>query len=217
MLLDTLEAMPALAPLDCFALNVSGRFSKSPGIGKPLKSSFFLPDTSKLLGAEAFADVAFCWNEEELVVEATVHQAFEESCYPRFTEGDALEVFIDTRDLKNTGFATRFCHHFVVLPQEVQGIRALEVTRFRTEDTHPLCDPSELRVEAEFEKKSYWLRVCIPTSCLHGYDPDHFDRLGFTYRLSRPHAEPQYFAIRSTDWAIEQHPRLWASLKLFRK
>ena len=179
MLLDTLEAMPPLAPLDFFALSISGRYSKSLGGSKPLKSAFFLPDTSPLLGETAFADVAFCWNEEGIVVEATVHQPFEEASYPRFREGDALEVFIDTRDLKNAGFITRFCHHFVVLPQEVQGIRALEVTRFRTEDSHPLCDPTELHVQSVFDKKSYWLQFHIPASCLHGYDPGHFDRLGF--------------------------------------
>ncbi|MBS0605472.1 MAG: hypothetical protein JSR57_00865 [Verrucomicrobia bacterium] len=214
MAFDALEAMPALAPLDFFSVATPVRYGKALSSSKRLKPAFFLPNTSAFLGEEAFADVALSWSEEGLVAEATVNQPFEGAHYPRFSEGDALELFIDTRDLKNAGFVTRFCHHFVILPQEVQGIRALEITHFRTEDSHPLCDPSELQVDFAFDKKSYWLRAVIPASCLHGYDPDHFDRLGFTYRLNRPHGGPQHFALRSHDWAIDQNPRLWATLKL---
>ncbi len=211
---DALAGMPALAPLDFFSMATSVRYGRPLPISKRLKSLFFLPNTSSLLGEDAYADIAMNWSEEALVIEASVHQPFAKAHYPRFSDGDALELFIDTRDLKNAGFITRFCHHFLILPEEVQGIRALEITRFRTEDSHPLCDPAELQVDAAFDNKSYWMRVVIPASCLHGYDPDHFDRLGFTYRLNRSHGGPQHFALRSQDWAIEQNPRLWASLKL---
>ncbi len=192
MSLDALEAMPALAPLDFFSFAAAARYSKAPPSSKLFKRSFLLPDTSEMLGEERFADVALCWNEEGIIVEAFIEQAFEEANYPRFSEGDALELFIDTRDLKTAGFITRFCHHFVILPQEVQGIRALEITHFRTEDAHPHCDPSELHVEAEYDKTAYKLHVHIPSSCLHGYDPAYFDRLGFTYRLHRTRGTPQH-------------------------
>lgn len=215
MILDALETMPALAPLDFYCLSTPIRYGKAAS--KPLKSSYLLPSTSSLLAEEAFSDVAMAWSEEGVVVEVFVHKPFEEAQYPRYQEGDALELFIDTRDLKTAGFATRFCHHFVILPQEVQGIRALEITRFRTEDSHPLCDPNELQVKSDFEKKCYWMQVFIPSSCLHGYDPSGMNRMGFTYRISRFKAEPQHFAIRSQDWAIDQNPKLWASLTLEKK
>jgi hypothetical protein len=216
MALELFESMPALAPLDFFSVVAPVRYKKPGDRSKRFKKPFDLPSTSTLLGEESFADFSISWCEEGMAIETVVRQPFQQAIYPRFSEGDSLELFIDTRDLKAAGFIHRFCHHFLILPQEVQGIRVLEITHFRTEDSHPLCDPAEIRVDVRFDKKGYDMQIFIPTSCLHGYDPDHFDRLGFTYRFNRYRGDPQHFTLRSEDWAIEQNPRLWASLKLER-
>ncbi|MBI2812250.1 MAG: hypothetical protein HYX67_15670 [Candidatus Melainabacteria bacterium] len=166
---------------------------------------------SEWLVEERFAEVALAWNETGIFAAAFVDKAFEESAYPRFSDGDAVELLFDTRDRKTAGFPTRFCHQFVFLPQAVQGIHAQEVTHFRTEDTHPLCDAGDLQVEAEFEKKSYSLQIYIPAQCLHGYDPSSFEKIGFTYRIHRFKGAPQHFSLSSQHFTLEQHPRLWAS------
>ncbi len=79
---------------------------------------------------------------------------------------------------------------------------------------HEWCDPKELQLNANLGKSDYHLDIFIPAHCLHGYDPDQFDRLGFTYRINRPGEEPQHFAVCSRDYQIEQQPSLWASLRL---
>lgn len=201
---DMLEQLPALPPLHFFDLNLS----------VPRKKEFRLLNTSELLGEEHFADVSISWNEEGVSIEAKVDKPFEESVYPDFREGDSFEIFLDTRDLKSAGFATRFCHHFLILPQETQGIRAQEITRFRTEDTHPLADPEEIFCETKFSSRDFSLRITLPAHILHGYAPSSFDRLGFTYRINRPSGAPQHFSVSSKFYSIEQHPSLWASLKL---
>lgn len=206
------EEMPSLTPIDCFSL--SAEVKRAPW-DEPLSfSSHRLPETSELLAEEGFAQVAMGWSQEGIVLAITVSHPIADVCYPEFSEGDALELFIDTRDVKTSGFLTRFCHHFLILPEEVQGIRALEITRFRTEDAHPLCDPKEIQVVCEPRKDSYQLQVSLPASCLHGYDPQQCNRLGFTYRIHRKGKEPQHFSVSSRDVTIEQHPRLWASLTL---
>jgi hypothetical protein len=214
---ETLEAYPPLAPLEFFSLEGRILYSKSAPSSKLMKRSFLLPDTSEWLAEERFADVALAWNEEGIFVDVFVEQAFEEAAYPRYFEGDAVELFFDTRDLKTAGFATRFCHQFVFLPQPVQGIQAQEITHFRTEDTHPLCDAAELQVNTEIESKKYAMQIFIPASCLHGYDPATFDRIGMTYRIHRFKGSPQHFALSSQHFSLEQHPRLWASFKLVKK
>ncbi len=178
-----------------------------------MRGRYLLPNTSEWLAEEHFADVALGWNESGLFVDLFVDKAFEEALYPRFEEGDAVELFFDTRDLKTAGFATRFCHQFLFLPQAVQGIQAQELTHFRTEDMHPLCDPADLQLTAEFGKKNYELQIFIPAHCLHGYDPTSFDRIGFTYRIHRYKGAPQHFSLSSQHFTLEQHPRLWASFK----
>ncbi len=201
---EALEDMPALAPLEFFSLEGEIPYSK-PSL---------LPDTSAWLGEERFADVSMAWKENGLYLGVVVEKPFEEALYPRFFEGDAFELFLDTRDLKTAGFATRFCHQFVFLPQAVQGIQAQEITHFRADESHPYCDADMLQVSAEFEKNSYELQIHIPSQCLHGYDPASFDRIGLTYRIHRFKGKAQHFSLSSQHFSIEQHPRLWASFKL---
>jgi hypothetical protein len=211
MLNETLESVPSLSPIDFFSLSCEAGYAKA----FPLRQTF-LPDTSELLAEEKFADLAIYWNQKALFIACHVNSPFSEALFPDYAAGDSLELFIDTRDVKTSGFITRFCHHFVILPQEVQGIRAQEVTRFRTEDTHPLCDSSEITVETDFRSSEYRLKITIPADCLHGYDPETFSRIGFTYKINRHRGAPQHFSSSSRDYPIDQQPALWASLHLTR-
>lgn len=213
MNLEVLEELPPLVPLEFFTLDANLRYSKTPPTSKSMLRSFLLPDTSEWLPEERFADVALAWNESGIYVVVSVNKPFEEASYPHFSDGDAVELFFDTRDLKTAGFATKFCHQFVFLPEPVQGISAQEITHFRTEDTHPLCDSSDLQITAEIRKKDYELQLFIPAHCLHGYDPSSFERIGFTYRIHRYKGTPQHFALSSEHFSAAQHPRLWASFK----
>lgn len=206
---EILEKIPPLSPADFFNLSCDLYYSKDG-----LRNKHALNDTSKLLAEDPFASCSMAWNEEGIIFEIKVDQPFENCFFPDYREGDSLELFIDTRDLKTAGFLTRFCHHFVFLPKPVEEIRAQEMTHFRTEDSHPLCDPERLKIEAEFHPKKYEMNIFIPSDCLCGYDPLSFDRLGFTYRMNRVGNAPQHFSVSSQYYAIEKHPALWASLKL---
>jgi len=209
----TIEACPALAPVEFFALEGELPYVKGTPTAKQMRKNCLLPKMGEWLGEETFADVAISWNETGLFVHLFVEKPFEEAAYPKFTEGDAFELFCDTRDLKEAGFPTRFCHQFLFLPQPVQGIQAQEITRFRTEDTHPLCEAEDLEIKAVMGKKEYTLELFIPANCLHGFDPASFDRIGLTYRIHRHKGTPQHFALSSQHFSLEQHPRLWASFR----
>lgn len=207
---EVLEQLPSIPPLQFFAVEVNVEY------GKEIGKRHLLPEFSGLLGEVHFANVALAWNEEAILIEAEIKKPFEEAFYPDYAKGDALEFFFDTRDLKTAGAVTRFCHHFVILPKEVQGVRAQEVSKFRAEDSHPLCDPEDVYVEADFHANRYELKIVFPSSVLHGYDPSLFDRLGFTYRVTRPKGESDHFSLSSLFYKIQQQPNLWASLKLVR-
>lgn len=207
---ELLEKLQPLFPLDFFALTFDLSHAKN------FRQLTTLPSTSAFLGEEEFATVSMGWNQDALFIEVSVNKPFEECFFPRFSEGDAIELFFDTRDLKTAGFLTRFCHHFVVLPQKVGEIQAAELTRFRTEDSHPLCDGQEIGVSAKFGKRDYQLQITIPSNCLHGYDPNSFDRLGVSYRIDRFKGRSQNFSVSSTFQAVEQEAAYWARAKLER-
>ncbi|MFI5333651.1 MAG: hypothetical protein ACHQT8_00615 [Chlamydiales bacterium] len=209
--MDLLERIEPLFPLDFFALSFEIVHAKA------FRRLTRLPQSASFLAEESFADLEMGWNEAGLLLTLIVHKAFDECFFPKFTEGDALELFIDTRDMKSAGFLTRFCHHFLILPQQVGEIRVQELTHFRTEDTHPLCDPDEIKVEAKFGKREYQLQITIPSNCLHGYDPTSFNRLGVSYRVHRFKGLPQHFSPSSKYYHVEQEAALWGSATLVGK
>ncbi|MEI8365845.1 MAG: hypothetical protein WCF65_05440 [Parachlamydiaceae bacterium] len=175
---------------------------------------FLLPDTSGLCAEESFADVSMGWCEEGLELHIEVNVPFRSARYPAVELGDSVELFVDTRDVKSSGFNTRFCHHFFFLAEGVDGHFAGEITHFRTEDTHPLCDPAELKTKSTIKKNGYTLHLFIPRHCLHGYDPTQFNRLGFSYRINRAEGFPQHLSVTTDDFTIDQQPALWSSFKL---
>jgi hypothetical protein len=202
------DDLSPLLPLDCFAFSLTLPRVEKASDAPPL------PQLGFLSAERSFAEVGAGYNSKGLYFWVHVKKPFEEAHFPRYEQGDAFELFIDTRDLKSAGFVTKFCHHFVFLPQEIDGVRAQEITHFRTEDRHELCDPKALRVQTEFKRKSYALEIFIPSQCLHGYDQATFKRIGLTYVVHRFGGEPQHFALSSKYMALPEHPGLWASVQL---
>lgn len=205
------EDLPALMPIQFFGLVSDCLYVKGT-----LKEdrSYVLASTADCLDEESFADLYCGWNEEKFSIRAKSNVPFKKVGDTDFRKGDCLEIFIDTRDLKSKAVITRFCHHFIFFPVEFQGHHAREISRFRNEDTHRLCSPEDLEVNAELESDGYTLAIDIPAHCLFGYEPETSPKIGFTYRFNRAEGPPQHFSVSSQEYAIEQHPALWATLKL---
>jgi len=189
---------------------------KEGGLFIPQKNlnKYALPSFSALMGEESFADWSVGWSTEGLAFDVLIQKPFEEAVYPEITKGDSVEIFIDTRDVKTSGFNTRFCHYFYFFAEPIEGRQKGELTHFRTEDAHPLCLPEDLVLEAELSSKSYRLKIFIPAECLVGYDPNEFNRMGFSYRVNRTKEPPQHFLTDSKEFTLEQQPSLWTSIKL---
>ncbi len=179
-----------------------------------LSPKYFLPETTALFNEEHFADVALGYNEEGLAISLYVHQKFQGVSLPDFDQGDSLSLFIDTRNVKTSAFNTRFCHHFVVLAKDLEGIQVFEHTHFRGQEKRPYADPSLIFVESKFTKSSYQLHLFIPQEALYGFDILKCDQLGFSYSITRPYNDPQNFSCSAKDFKIEETPSLWASVKL---
>lgn len=211
-----MEDFAPITPVNFFQIQCNCHYIE-PGFPKLTGNrvrKHLLPNISQLCHEYSFAEIAMGWNSEGIEVLVSVTQPFLRASFPNLTQGDGVELFIDTRDVKTAGFNTRFCHHFYFLPEDVDGYIAGEITRFRTEDAHDLCNSSELKVMPDLKKSNYSLQIFIPAHCLFGYDPDQFDRLGFAYRINRTQGPSQHFCVVSEDYQIEQQSSLWSSLKL---
>ncbi len=202
-----LEGMDPLFPSDFF-LHMEEIYSSKE------KKHSLLSSVSVLLGEEEFARVSLGWDKECLSGCIEVDKVFESSCFPRYAEGDAIEIFLDTRDNKKGASLSKFCHHFLFLPEEVNGVKAQEITRFCLEESHPLCDPTLLLQEVLLKKKGYVLFFTLPKEVLYGYDPEQFSRIGFAYCIHRSKGKAQHYPFSSKYFDLLQHPNLWASLTL---
>jgi hypothetical protein len=172
--------------------------------GKPLKSKYLLPDLAGLSGKKAIADLSLSWHEEGIEAYVEIYRQMEPT--------DQVDLFFDTRDVKTSGWNTRFCHHFFFRSDD--GFSAGEITHFRTEDRHELCHAEDLQLKVHVMKNSYTMQIFIPNHCLFGYDPTQFQRLGFNYQIRCADGTTQNFSASPEDFSIEQQPSLWSSLKL---
>lgn len=200
-----------IEPIHFFSLGADLRHYK-----EQLGKKHLLPSLDSFYEEPPFAEVAMGWNEEGICV--TVAASHAPIIKSDWRAGDAVELFFDTRDIKNSNLVHKFCHHFYFLPVLQQGeniVEAGEITRFHGEEGHTLADPKKFRLFCE-RKKGYKLSIFIPAEQLFGYDPLTFDRLGFTYRINRSKGGAQYFSLSQEEFTIEKHPSLWASLKLER-
>lgn len=213
-----MEELPAITPINFFQLALSCHYLEGKGSFPRIKDirKYALPDTTLLCNEEAFASVAMGWNEDGLEFLFQVDRPYLISYYPNISRGDAVEIFLDTRNIKTSGYNTRFCHHFFFLPEAVEDHQAGELTHFRTEDAHEHCSPRDLLVKSTFKKTSYTLHCFIPKQCLAGFDPAQFQQLGFAYRIHRSGGSPQHLSAISSDFQLEQQPSLWSYLELCR-
>lgn len=179
-----------------------------------LEEAYLLPDTAAYCGEEGVVDVHAAWHEQGMSFSFEASPALQQAVYPQYQKGDAVELWIDTRDVKSAKVITRFCHHFVFLPQIVEGIQAQELTRFRAEEQHDLCSHEDLHVEQKKQGRRSLLKIFIPSHCLFGYDPAQITNLGFTYRVFSRGRVVQHFGVSSKEYPIEQQPSLWPSLQL---
>ena len=205
------EDLPSLSPVQFFGVSCECLYTRNSL--KPEKAHL-LPSMSDMLAEDCFAQIYAGWNMQKLTFLVVSKSSFQEVSASDFRKGDSIEIFIDTRDLKTKSAISRFCHHFVFFPVQVQNFHGREITRFCGDDIHSLCHPEDLQVHVTIETNGYSASIEIPSACLNGYDPLSFNRLGFTYRINRGQGAPQYFAVTSEEYVIEQHPSTWGTLQL---
>jgi len=180
-----------------------------------LSSKYLLAPLAEVMGQESYVKALMGWNYKGLAFqfEVTLENPLSVA-FPEIQQGDAIELFIDTRALTSARTTHRFCHHFYFLPERFEGHEKGEITRFRTEDSHPLCSEEGLELQVTKRPKGYVAKMTIPRECLVGYDPQEGSRIGFTYRVRRTGGPTVPFGLANEHCRIEYLPYLWPTLRL---
>ncbi len=173
-----------------------------------------LASTEQLFGVVPFAEVFIGYNETALVFDIEVQTSKISVSYPDIEKADSIELFIDTRDNKLTKTTHRFCHHFFFLPESFEGHTHGEITRFRTDDTHPLCVASDIEYSVTKKKNGYTAHIVLPAHVLVGYQPNEHKKIGFCYRINTALHEKQTFGLPLSISSIIGVSYLWPTLCL---
>jgi hypothetical protein len=135
--------------------------------------------------------------------------------FPNYRSKDALELFIDTRGLKNVRIMHRFCHQFVVFPEAFEGVFSREITRIRGVETRKLFEPNTLRLHHGKEHDKTFYSLEIPSESLFSFDPIEFPTCGFGFTLYREGFDPVSFPFEPR--ILEKSPHMWATLHFQKK
>jgi hypothetical protein len=204
-----------LSPLNFFELGLDCHSINETKWKDAIDSkSYLLPDMGWLTNEENPYKFYLGWCDAGIAFMLETKEPFDHPEYPNVSDGDSLDLFFDTRDLKNVGSLTRFCHHFYFLPHKIDTHDRGEITRFRQEEAHELCDPKDLELHIVKKGSTTKMKGFIPKNCLFGFDPNQFKRLGFSYRINQKYTGPIHFSVKSQEYNVEQESAMWASLNL---
>lgn len=185
----------------------------------PEECSF--PNLAELDGAKRIGDLRLAWNEHGFAVSVQVRGKSQKlECDSRVPDiSDGLQVWIDTRNTQTIHRASRFCHHFVLLPTGNSTSRgrpfATQIPIARAREETPLVSSSDLSIVAEVTRDGYWLESWFPAKVLHGFDPEANPRLGFYYAIRDHELGDEYLSV-GHEFPFALDPSLWATLELVR-
>ncbi len=134
-------------------------------------------------------------------------------------DSDGLQLWIDTRNTQSIHRASRFCHHFCILPAGAGTKRdrptAVQLPIARAREETPLANPDDVRVAVERRRKGYRLEAWLPGEALGGFDPDANPLLGFYYFVRDAELGEQFLSV-GQEFPFAHDPSLWSTLELIR-
>jgi hypothetical protein len=176
-----------------------------------------VPDLMAVDGHQPFASVYMAYDDSGLYVACEVKRKTTYKLNPlQPAAGDSLELFIDTRDVKEHR-ANRFCHRFYVLPggsgkdgkQPIARQTSIEDAR----EQAPPCPEDSIETGLRRLKRSYQLEIKLPAAGLNGFAPREFSRVGFAYLLhDSQHGTQSWSSI--SDMGVECDPSTWGTAEL---
>lgn len=184
-----------------------------------LDEDYHLPCFGEFDQQKPFADLRIAWSSEGLLL--TCHVAGKKkSTWCRSTqllESDGLQLWVDTRNTGNVHRATKFCHWFVVLPFSGAAKKDRPVASMlkinRAKEDSPALNRQPLKLHSQLAPDGYLIKALIPAACLHGWNPEEQQQLGFAYAVVDRELGWQTLAV-GPEMPISEDPSLWQTMEL---
>ncbi|MEE2659898.1 MAG: hypothetical protein VX733_15435 [Candidatus Latescibacterota bacterium] len=178
-----------------------------------------LPNLTGIEGeGDAFADLFMGWRDAGLYFGIEVKSKSRYEIDPRnHWQGDCLELWIDTRDVKDSHTANRYCHQFFFLPggSGKDGKKPIgrQTSIDRAREQAPPCPEDSIEVGLRRLKRHYQMEIFLPAIGLNGFHPREFDRIGFNYVLHDVEHGTQSWSVGRTPPFVTD-PSCWGTAEL---
>jgi hypothetical protein len=185
------------------------------GVITEWSEEYRVPDLGGIEGGQSFAEFYMAWNDDGLYFALELRgDASLDAQMKRPLRGDGLQIWVDTRDVRDAHRASRFCHHFYFLPGKGRRKPIGGQVRLRRARAHSrLCETQDLSVATRGRKKAFSMEIHIPAHALTGFDPGENNRLGFTYLLRDRKLGRQYWTA-DDPLPVSYDPSLWGTVIL---
>jgi hypothetical protein len=188
---------------------IDGKLDDWPG-------SYRLPNVT--LGTPPFAELFAAWSPEGLSFALDVPRTVAPRVLPkRPTEGDCLELYIDTRDVRTAHRAGRYCHKFVIAPVGAAGQARRPLFEHqeipRSLATPPRVVSDQIDSASEVTKEHYAIEFHLPATVLSGYDVEITRRIGLAYVLYDVEHSRQTWP-HPASLPVAGDPSFWATVEL---
>ncbi|MDO4575731.1 MAG: hypothetical protein Q4D98_11020 [Planctomycetia bacterium] len=188
-----------------------------------------LPEKYRLAGLEGMEgkssgkasplEVRAAWSAEGLIFQfRATGKKRSPWCNPnRPDESDRVELWLDTRNVRNVHRATRYCHRFVCLPTgggkdgDDAVILPLPINRAK-QQTADLPNGS-VRIVSKIYRDGYAMNVFFTAASLTGWDTADFRELGFAWMVS-DHELGVRTLTAGEPFPYMEDPSLWYVLSL---
>ena len=191
-----------------------------------------LPDECVLPNAEALEkpnasrsgatlEVRAAWSTEGMAFQFSVQGKRKTLwCNPnRPDESDRIELWLDTRNVRNVQRATRFCHRFACIPTGWgrTGNEATVLPLLISRAKQPPNDipTGSILTHSRIRPDGYIMYVFFSAAALTGFDPKEFPEIGFNWELSDRDMGLRTFSV-GAPFPYAENPALWHTLTLTR-
>ncbi len=196
-----------------------GKLPAASGRLLGLSDDYELPRLGELDQQRDFARLKMGWNDGGIGISLVVSGRSRppECVVSELALSDGIRLWIDTRNAQTVHRATKFCHHFILLPsgggpkRTSPLVRSLAVARAREETALPRADL--VQIQSEVSANGYWIDAWFPVEVLTGFDPATNPRIGFHYLVHDIELGEQTLAV-GNEFPYESDPSLWQTVEL---
>lgn len=187
-----------------------------------LPADHILPWPTGFDAGPTFAEVRLGWNAGGLALAVSVAgKRLPLRIQPQLpAESDGVQLWIDTRATQTVHRATRFCHHFCLLPTAGKSSKTtsplavgLPIARAREDAT--ATDATGVKLWSELRPDGYLLEAWIPAEALTGYDPAGSPRMSWYLIIRDAELGDQTLTV-GREFPFDADPSLWQTLELVR-